>query len=185
MKENSMTSSEKTLRSDTSSESFKGKGLHHIGLATHDMEKTLAFYEDVLGFRAAVCELIELENGGVIRHAFIDTGNGELFAFMEPNDIAGLPDDFDTGINRGLGIGGGMFHFAFRVDDEAELEAKRQHLVAKGIKVRGVVDHGWCKSIYFTDPNFLKLEYCCITEELGDRHTAGRLSDGWTRLARR
>ena len=36
-----------------------GKGIHHIGLATHDMEKTIAFYEDVLGFPAAVCEMIE------------------------------------------------------------------------------------------------------------------------------
>ena len=160
------------------------KGIHHIGVATHDMEKTLAFYEGVLGFRAVVCEMIEPPTGGAIRHAFLDSGNGELFAFMECNDIDAIPD-FDAGINRGLGIRGGMYHFAFRVDDEAELESKQSHLVAKGVEVRGIVDHGWCKSIYFTDPNFLKLEYCCITEELGDRHTAGRFSDGWTRLARR
>jgi len=177
-----MTSSEKLSIRDRSS---NVKGLHHVGLATHDMEKTLAFYEDVLGFRAVACEKIELETGGCNRHAFIDTGNGELFAFMEPNDVAGVPDDFDAGINRGLGVAGGMFHFAFQVDDEMELEAKREQLVAKGIQVRGVVDHGWCKSIYFTDPNFLQLEYCCLTEKLGDRHTAGRFSDGWTRLARR
>ena len=183
-----MTSSEKNTSQNSlensAQNSPKNKGLHHIGLATHDMEKTLEFYEEVLGFRAVVCELIEPEAGGTIRHAFFDTGNGELFAFMEPNDIAGMPDDFDAGINRGLGIGGGMFHFAFQVDDDEELEAKMKQLVAKGIEVRGVVDHGWCKSIYFRDPNYLQLEYCCITEELGDRHTAGRFSDGWTRLAR-
>lgn len=179
-----MTSSENNTSQNSLENSPQNKGLHHIGLATHDMEKTLAFYEGVLGFRAVVCELIEPETGGVIRHAFIDTGNGELFAFMEPNDVAGMPEDFDAGINRGLGIGGAMFHFAFRVDDDEELEAKMKQLVAKGIEVRGVVDHGWCKSIYFTDPNFLQLEYCCITQELGDRHTAGRFSDGWTRLAR-
>jgi len=161
------------------------KGMHHVGLATHDMEKTIAFYEDVLGFRAVVCEMIEPEGGGAIRHAFFDAGNGELFAFMEPNAIPGLSGDFDTGINRGLGIRGGMFHFAFRVDDEAELDQKRAHLVAKGIEVRGVVDHGWCKSIYFRDPNHLQLEYCCLTGELEDRHSRGRFEPGWTRLARR
>jgi catechol 2,3-dioxygenase-like lactoylglutathione lyase family enzyme len=161
------------------------KGIHHIGIATHDMEATTAFYEDVLGFRAVVCEVIELERGGVIRHAFFDAGSGELFAFMECNDVNDVPTDFDAGINRGLGIRGGMYHFAFRVDDEVELEAKQADLTAKGVAVRGVVDHGWCKSIYFRDPNFLQLEYCCLTGELDESHAAGRFSKAWTRLARR
>ena len=83
-------------------------GIHHIGLATHDMESTLEFYEGVLGFPAVVCEMIEPQNGGAIRHAFFDVGEGELIAFMEANDIEGVASDFDTGINRGLGAGPGM-----------------------------------------------------------------------------
>ena len=160
------------------------KGIHHIGIATHDMEQTLAFYEDVLGFPAVVCEMIHPEAGGAIRHAFFDAGGGELFAFMECTDVPGVADDFDAGINRGLGIRGGMYHFAFRVDDEDELVAKQAHLVAKGVEVRGVVDHGWCKSIYFYDPNFLQLEFCCLTGELDESHAAGRFSEAWTKLAR-
>ena len=88
------------------------RGMHHIGLATHDMEATLEFYESVLGFSAVVCETIELEAGGTIRHAFLDAGNGELFAFMECNEVKGMPE-FDAGINRGLGIRGGMFTSRF------------------------------------------------------------------------
>ncbi|MCZ6463726.1 MAG: VOC family protein [Proteobacteria bacterium] len=161
------------------------KGIHHLGLATHDMEATLDFYERVLGFPAVVCETIEPESGGTIRHAFFDAGNGELVAFMEANDIEGVAPDFDTGINRGLGTGSGMFHFAFKVDDAAELEAVQKELEAKGVKVRGVVDHGWCKSIYFRDPNHLQLEFCCMSGELEERHRAGRESESWTRHARR
>ena len=161
------------------------QGMHHLGLATHDMEATLEFYERVLGFRAVVCEMIEPETGGAIRHAFLDAGNGELLAFMECNDLEGVSPDFDAGINRGLGILGGMYHFAFKVEDEEALRAKQSDLESKGVKVRGVVDHGWCKSIYFRDPNFLQLEFCCLTEELGERHAAGRFSEAWTRLARR
>jgi catechol 2,3-dioxygenase-like lactoylglutathione lyase family enzyme len=161
------------------------KGMHHIGLATHDMEKTLAFYEGVLGFPAVVCEMIHPENGGAIRHAFLDAGSGELLAFMECNEVEGVPGDFDTGINRGLGIGGGVVHFAFRVDDEAELEAKRADLRSKGVDVTDVVDHRWCKSIYFKDPNFLQLEFCCLTQTLGEEHVAGRLAESWTRWERR
>ena len=163
----------------------RGKGLHHVGLATHDMEATLDFYERVLGFPAVVCEMIDPPTGGVIRHGFVDAGNGELFAFMEANDVRGVPADYDPGINRGLGIRGGMFHFAFRADDVADLEKKRDELREKGVEVTDVVDHRWCKSIYFLDPNGLQLEFCCLTEELGARHVAGRDSEVWKSLARR
>ena len=81
-------------------------GIHHLGLATHDMEATLDFYEQVLGMPALVCEMIEPETGGAIRHAFFDAGDGELVAFMECNEVRGVEPDFDTGINRGLGIRG-------------------------------------------------------------------------------
>lgn len=159
-------------------------GLHHIGVATHDMEATMAFYEDILGFPAVVCETLALEDGGEIRHAFFDTGQGELIAFMEPNEVSGIRQDFDPSINRGLGSGAGMYHFAFEVEDAEDLENKRLDLLAKGLKVRGIVDHGWCKSIYFRDPNFLQLEFCCLSGELDESHRAGRFSEAWKRLAR-
>ena len=161
------------------------RGIHHIGVATHDMEATLDFYENVLGFPAVVCETIQVESGGAIRHAFFDVGDGELIAFMEANDVEGVASDFDAGINRGLGTGTGMYHFAFKVADPIDLEKKRDELVEKGLEVRGVVDHGWCRSIYFRDPNFLQLEFCCLTAELGEEHIAERHLESWQRHARR
>ena len=161
-----------------------GKGIHHLGLATHDMEATLDFYENVLGFPALVCEMIEPETGGAIRHAFLDAGNGELVAFMEINDVEGVAADFDASINRGLGTGSGVYHFAFKVDDVDELARKQADLESKGVEVRGPIDHGWCQSIYFRDPNFLQLEFCCLTAQLGEAHRAGRFGAGWTGLAR-
>ena len=159
-------------------------GLHHIGLATHDMEATLEFYEDVLGFPAAVCEMIETPGGGSIRHAFFDVGGGEMVAFMELNDVEDVSKDFDAGINRGLGTGSGVYHFAFEVASPDHLKQKHAELEAKGVKVRGIVDHGWCQSIYFRDPNFLQLEFCCLSQELTEKNLAGRHSDSWKRLAR-
>ena len=160
------------------------RGIHHIGVATHDMERTLDFYENVLGFPAVVCETIEPEVGGAIRHAFFDTGGGELIAFMETNEVPGIAPDFDTGINRGLGTGPGMIHFAFKAADPTELEKKKDELAEKGVKVRGIVDHGWCQSIYFYDPNFLQLEFCCLTVALGKEHVEGRETMIWKNLAR-
>ncbi len=91
-----------------------------------------------------------------------------------------MPEDFDAGINRGLGIRGGMIHFAFWCDDEVELGHKLQELRALGVEVTDLVDHGWCKSIYFKDPNYIQLEYCCYSTDLDESHVAERYSDAWT-----
>ena len=159
--------------------------MHHLGLATHDMDATLDFYEHVLGFEARVCEMIEPKTGGAIRHAFLDTGDGELVAFMECNGVRGVAPDFDPGINRGLGITGGLIHFAFKAYAAEALEKQRHELLEQGVEVTEVVDHRWCKSIYFLDPNGLQLEFCCTTAEFGEEHTREREAEAWTRWARR
>ena len=41
-------------------------GMHHLGLATHNMEATLDFYENKLGFETKVCDLLKPEAGGTI-----------------------------------------------------------------------------------------------------------------------
>jgi catechol 2,3-dioxygenase-like lactoylglutathione lyase family enzyme len=163
---------------------MNNQGIHHLGLATHDMEATIEFYEQVLGFQTRVCDLLQPQTGGTIRHAFLDAGNGELVAFMECNDVAGINPEFDPGINSGLGIKGGMFHFAFKASDEADLEARRADLAAKNVAVSDVVDHGWCKSIYFKDPNQLQLEFCCLTQSLDESHLSDRETADWRKLAR-
>jgi catechol 2,3-dioxygenase-like lactoylglutathione lyase family enzyme len=163
---------------------MNNQGIHHLGLATHNMEATITFYEEVLGFSTRVCDILQPQTGGTIRHAFLDAGNGELVAFMECNDVAGINPEFDPGINRGLGIAGGMFHFAFKASDEADLQARRADLADKGIEVSSVVDHGWCKSIYFKDPNDLQLEFCCLTQVLDDSHLTARDQPDWRNLAR-
>ena len=160
------------------------KGVHHLGLATHNMEATLDFYENILGFETKVCDLMSPSAGGKIRHAFLDMGGDQMIAFMECNDVPGIAEGFDAGINRGLGIQGGVIHFAFKVNDEAELEAKRGELAGKGVEVTDLVDHGWCKSIYFRDPNDLQLEYCCYSGNLSVALNADRHSSAWQDLAR-
>ncbi len=159
-------------------------GFHHVGLATHDMEATLAFYGDILGFDLRVADILQPDAGGMIRHAFLDAGQGEMIAFMECNDVPGIANDFDTGINRGLGVASGVMHFAFKADDTADLVSRQQHLKAQGVSVSDVVDHGWCESIYFKDPNGLQLEYCVVTETFGEQHIADKADARWQNLQR-
>jgi catechol 2,3-dioxygenase-like lactoylglutathione lyase family enzyme len=140
---------------------LKTRGFNHIDLGTKDMEATRAFYEDVLGFPLVRADLVEIGDRGRMKHFFFDVGNGQLVGFMSGEEIQGYPRDFDSGINRGLGLAQGVYHFAFDAESEADLERIKAHLISHGVEVRGPVDHeGWSKSIYFVDPNGLQLEVC-------------------------
>jgi glyoxylase I family protein len=144
------------------------KGFSHIGLSTLDLDKTREFYEGVLGFKPVRCDIINVEEGGRIRHIFFDTGRDQLIAFMEARGVPGVPAEYDAGINRGLGVPAAFYHFAFEAGNLPALAQKREELISKGVKVTEIVDHDWAKSIYFKDPNGMSLEYCCYTRELGD-----------------
>ena len=142
------------------------KGFSHFGLSTLDLDATRHFYESVLGFKAVRCDIIKVTEGGQIRHIFFDAGHDQLIAFMEARGVPGVPAQYDAGINRGLGVPSVFYHFAFEAGSEAGLAAKRDQLRAKGLDVTDIVDHGWAKSIYFSDPNGLSLEYCCLVRDL-------------------
>ena len=142
------------------------RGFSHIGLSTLDLDKTREFYEDVLGFKPVVADTINVKEGGHLRHLFFDVGRDQLIAFLEPNGVPDVPAKYDAGINRGLGVPAGFYHFAFEAGSAAALTKKRDELRAKGVETTEIVDHGWARSIYFKDPNGLSLEYCCSLRSL-------------------
>jgi len=151
------------------------QGFSHIGLSTLDLDKTRAFYERVLGFKPVVADTITIEEGGHLRHMFFDVGGGQLIAFLEPNGVPDVPEKYDAGINRGLGVPAGFYHFAFEAGSATALTKKRDELRAKGVETTEIVDHGWARSIYFKDPNGISLEYCCI---VGGRPDGGEMMRG-------
>ena len=51
-------------------------------------------------------------------------------------------------------------HFAFDVQNVETLHRWREHLLSKGLQVLGEIDHGTVMSIYFFDPNEIRLELC-------------------------
>ena len=51
-------------------------------------------------------------------------------------------------------------HFAFAVKDPAVLHTWKEHLQAQGVDVIGEIDHDAVMSIYFFDPNEIRLELC-------------------------
>ena len=102
---------------------MRHKGISHVGLSTLDLDKTRKFYEGVLGFRPVVADTITIEEGGRIRHLFFDVGRDQLIAFMEADGVRDVPAEYDTSINRGLGVPAAFYHFAFEAGSEAALAA--------------------------------------------------------------
>src|SRR6516165_4200000 len=157
------------------------QGFSHIGLSTLDLDKTRAFYEGVLGFKPVVADTIKVKEGGRLRHLFFDVGRDQLIAFLEPNGVPSVPATYDAGINRGLGVPAGFYHFAFEAGSTAALTKKRDELRGKGVETTEIVDHGWARSIYFKDPNGISLEYCCV---VGNRPEGDAMMQGGFTVSR-
>jgi catechol 2,3-dioxygenase-like lactoylglutathione lyase family enzyme len=145
-------------------------GFAHLGLATHDMAATIAFYERVLGFPRVADIQNHVTGGGVVRLVYFECGEEQFLVFMECKGVDGIPEDFDTGVNGALGVPTGLYHFALKMKSAEALEEKRIELARHGIDVSKTIDHGYARSIFFRDPNNLQVEFCCMTRpfERGD-----------------
>lgn len=140
------------------------RGIHHLALTTDDMQKTTEFFVDIVGM--PLVHAMKVPPGvGVgpnnrgnppyeeIRHYFFDMGNDSLLAFFEiPKDAKKQTDRDDIG---------GMQHCAFAVT-VARFDEIQRRLKAKGVKFDGPLDIlPGLRSIYFMDPNGIRLEACC------------------------
>ena len=126
------------------------KGLHHNAYRCRDSEETRAFYEDFLGLPlAGALEINETKTGRQARvlHTFFRMGDGSFLAFF---DVPDAPFEFKPQHDFDL-------HIALEVEP-AELEAMLDKGKAEGREVRGPVDHGFIRSIYFRDPNGYVIE---------------------------
>jgi glyoxylase I family protein len=128
------------------------RGVHHVALIARDVEETIRFYQDLLGF--PLVELVENRDYQGSSHFFFDIGNGNLLGFF---DFPGHdhPESTETL--------GGVQHIAISVGDE-EFKAARARLDTAGIEYVGP-DRGVEDSVYFRDPNGAPIEL--YREDLG------------------
>lgn len=147
-------------------------GLHHLALATRDIDATHRFYTEVMGFRLAKVVAGPL-TAGFAKHAFYDTGDGGYIAFWDIHDAT--VGAFPPGL-RNEGLPPGTNHLAFTAHSPDELEAHRRRWLDHGLTLVEV-DHGFCRSIYSADPDGTTVEFCLMTRVLDeqDRDEAERL----------
>jgi glyoxylase I family protein len=130
------------------------KGLHHFAWRCRDAEDTRVFYEDLLGL--PLVHLIRLDHVPSTGefcpyvHIFFQLGDGSYIAFFDlGDDQAAAPSpNTPAWVN----------HIAFEVPARADLEAAKARLEAAGVEVLGITDHHFINSIYFFDPNGIRLE---------------------------
>jgi glyoxylase I family protein len=118
-------------------------GIHHITLLVADVERSLAFYRNVLGLRL-VKQTVN-DDDKAARHLIFgdeDGRPGTLITCLE------YPDLDEGTVGRGS-----THHFALAVQSEAELAAWRDYLVSRGIPTTDVMDRSDFKSIYLRDPD--------------------------------
>jgi glyoxylase I family protein len=135
--------------------------LHHYAYRARDAEETRSFYEDILGL-----PLYHIIQSDVVpstgefcpyTHFFFRLQDGSFVAFFDLGD--------DTAAEPSPNTPKWVNHISFRVNTVADLEAMKARLQAAGVDVLGVTDHHIFKSIYFFDPNGIRLEF---TAQLAD-----------------
>ena len=157
-------------------------GLHHIAYRCRDAEQTRQFYEDLLGLPLVhVVRADSVASTGEhcpFIHLFFEMTDGSCVAFFDlgDNQAAAPSPNTPAWVN----------HLALRVGSQAQVDEALLRLRSAGVEVIGPVLHdGFVRSIYFFDPNGIRLELTLTTsgeEELqGFRREARAACDAWTR----
>lgn len=130
------------------------KGVHHTAFRCRDAEETRTFYQDVLGLPLAAAMVFEEEPGtgkpSPYMHLFFELADGNYVAFFDEPANA---QDGKFKMKHGFDL-----HFAMEVESEDALRAYKARLDAAGVPAFGPIDHHFCRSIYFYDPNGLNVE---------------------------
>ena len=109
----------------------------HVHLKVADLERSLAFYRDVLGFEITQrfgAQAAFLSAGGYHHHLGLNTWES----------AGGQPPPPGTT---------GLYHVAILYPTRAELAAAVRQVQKAGIQLEGAADHGVSEAIYLHDPD--------------------------------
>jgi catechol 2,3-dioxygenase len=113
----------------------------HVHLKVSDLERSVAFYRDVLGFElmARMPGAAFLADDGYHHHIGLNTWQSAG---------AGPPPPRSTG----------LFHLAILYPTRRDLAVALRRVLAAGVQLSGASDHGVSEAIYFNDPDLNGIE---------------------------
>lgn len=129
---------------------MKAHYLGHVVFYVKDLQRSLAFYRDLLGFQ----EVGRVFNGTA---AALTSGrtHHELL-LIQVGDAPGPP----AGRRRGL------YHIGIKVGDSLdELRAAKKDLDRAGVTIDGMSDHTVSQSLYLQDPDGIEIELYVDADE--------------------
>ena len=109
----------------------------HVHLTVADLDRSLAFYRDVLGFEITARygrDAVFVSAGGYHHHIGLNTWAGR----GAPQPAPGTT---------------GLYHFAILYPDRAELARAVRGVLEAGVPLEGASDHGVSEAIYLRDPD--------------------------------
>ena len=114
-----------------------GTRVGHVHLKVADLERSIAFYRDVLGFEEQQRfgnSAAFLSAGGYHHHLGLNTWESR----------GGQPPARGTT---------GLYHVAFLYPDRAALGRAVAQVIRAGVALQGAADHGVSEAVYFSDPD--------------------------------
>ncbi len=150
--------------------------LHHTAYVTADMEATRKFYEEVIGLplMSTFCEKDEMfGKERTYVHCFFGMNDGSALAFFQ---FADPEDQAEFGPKMPFSP---FHHVALHVDPDFQRDVEKR-IADAGYKEPEtfVLEHGYCRSVYVTDPNGMIVEFV-VDDEKAIEH-----SDEWRAKAR-
>jgi glyoxylase I family protein len=154
--------------------------LHHHAYVVSDQERTRHFYEDIIGLPLKATWVENTVFKGeemVFSHTFYGLADGGALAFFNFADPK-LSARMNVGPQKNL-----CYHIALLVDDETQLAIQARCQTA-GIPA-DIIEHGYCRSLYVTDPDGLQVEFTVDPPDVADINAfqekiARKSLDAWT-----
>lgn len=128
------------------------RGVHHVAMISSDVERTILFYDGVLGF--PLIEMFENRDYEGSTHFFFDIGHGNALAYF---DLPGLD------LQPYMEVLGGHHYLAISIS-RPQWEDARARLQAAGVECAHVDG----SSLYFRGPDGERLEL--ISDPLGEMY---------------
>ena len=128
------------------------RGIHHTALISGDVQRSVEFYQNILGF--PLTEMFENRDLAGSTHFFFDVGHGNALAFF---DLPGVD------VGDYAEVLGGLHHLAISVTPE-NWRAARERLDAAGVPYQLESE----TSIYLRDPDGARVEL--ISDPLGEMY---------------